>query len=133
LDLLAKKGERVVMPAAIAAGMVYFTSFAPNSEPCRSGGESFFYAVSYDEGIAPAEEDERGQAMTRFRGGGIASRPVLDIVNGTVIVQNSNQTITIVDIGIEYSPLTVKSWQEDFEDAVQAVEDADDGVGGTGE
>ena len=120
LDLDQKPGERVVKPAAIAAGLVFFTSFAPNAEPCRSGGESFFYRVFYDDGTIPEEDDGPGQAMTRFRGGGIASRPVLDIVNGTVIVQNSNQTITVEDIGVEYSPMTVKSWQEDFERYEQA-------------
>ncbi len=116
LDLTAKQGERVVKEAAVAAGLVFFTSFAPNSEPCRSGGESFFYRIVYDDGTVPDSDDDwRGQAQTRFRGGGIASKPVLDIVNGTVIVQNSNQTITIEEIGVAYSPLTVKSWQEDFD------------------
>ncbi len=116
LDLTAKKGERVVKEAAVAAGLVFFTSFAPNSEPCRSGGESYFYRIYYDDGTVPDTDDDwRGQAQSRFRGGGIASKPVLDVVNGTVIVQNSNQTITIEDIGVAYSPLTVKSWQEDFD------------------
>ncbi len=118
IDLTAKKGERVVKEAAVAAGLVFFTSFAPNSEPCRSGGESFFYRIIYDDGTVPETDDDwNGRVQTKFRGGGIASKPVLDIVNGTVIVQNSNQTITIEEIGVAYSPLTVKSWQEDFEQA----------------
>lgn len=115
IDLVARSGERVVKPAAVAAGLVFFTSFAPNDEPCRSGGYSYFYRINYDDGtVSESDDDWNGQAQTRFRGGGIASEPVLDIINGTVIVQNSNQTITIEEIGVAYSPLKVKSWQEDF-------------------
>ncbi len=103
MDLVQKKGERVTEPAAIAAGLVFFTSYAPFSEPCRSGGESFLYVPGVRRRRAPGEDDD-GPLQRKFRGGGIASRPVLDIVNGTVIIQSSNQNITVEEIGRTYAP-----------------------------
>ena len=66
-----------------------------------------------------AEDDGpgHGDQQYRFRGGGIASRPVVDIANESVIVQSSNQTITIEDIGTVFMRLNVRSWQEAFESA----------------
>lgn len=116
-DLLEDPGERVVEPAAIVAGSVFFTTFSPHDEPCRSGGESWLYQVDYDDGAVPDFDDSNGNQQYRFRGGGIASRPVIDIANESVIVQSSNQTITIEDIGAVFLHLNVRSWQETFDAA----------------
>lgn len=118
-NLMEDPGERVVEPAAIVAGTVFFTTFSPNDEPCRAGGQSWLYQVGYDDGSSLTTDDGNGngsgEPQFRFRGGGIASRPVIDISNETVIIQNSNQTITIEDIGMTFMHLNVRSWQETFE------------------
>lgn len=115
IDLVEEDGERVTEPATVAAEAVFFTSYAPFQQPCRSGGDSFFYRLEYDTGAdVEMEDDGPGNFQRMFRGGGIASRPVLDVVNGQVIIQNSNQTISVEEIGKAYMVMNVKSWQEDF-------------------
>ena len=127
INLVQKEGERVSEPATVAAEAVFFTSYAPFTEPCRSGGESYFYRLEYDTGGTVEMEDESsGNFQQKFRGGGIASRPVLDVVNGQVVIQNSNQTISVEDIGKAYMVMNVKSWQEDFSDVINDDDDDDD-------
>jgi hypothetical protein len=40
---------------------------------------------------------------------------VVDIVNETVIVQSSDATITVEEMGTTFFHLTVRSWQENYE------------------
>ena len=129
-NLMEDPGERVVEPAAIVAGTVFFTTFSPNDEPCRSGGQSWLYQISYDDGSGITADESNGSGSGapgfRFRGGGIASRPVIDITNETVIIQNSNQTITVEEIGAVFMHMKVRSWQEQFDelDAMNAAADS---------
>ncbi len=115
IDLDQATGERVTEPAAIVAGTVFFTTFAPNAEACSAGGRSWLYQVQYQDGSAPEESEDEDDGQLRYEGDGIASRPVIDITNESVIIQNSNQTITIEAIGSAFMHLNVRSWQENFE------------------
>jgi type IV pilus assembly protein PilY1 len=133
IDLIEDVGERVTEPATVAAEAVFFTSYAPFQQPCRSGGESFFYRLEYDTGgNVEMEDDGPGNFQRKFRGGGIASRPVLDVINGQVIIQNSNQTISVEEIGKAYMVMNVKSWQEDFSSVIDGQEDGDQEDDGDG-
>ena len=42
---------------------------------------------------------------------------MIDINNETVIIQNSNQTITVEEIGAVFMHMNVRSWQEQFDQA----------------
>ncbi len=107
-------GERITEPAAVVAGSVFFTSYQPSSEVCEAGGHSWLYRVAYNDGSVPDDGEEDGFDGDRRldMGDGIASRPVVDIVNESVIVQSSDATITIEDIGQVFFNLEVQSWQE---------------------
>ncbi len=113
---LEHEGERVTEPAAVVAGTVLFTSYAPSHELCSAGGFSWLWRVSYLDGDVPDDGEDDAWNGDRFveLGGGVASRPVVDIVNETVIVQSSDATITVQDIGQNFFHLTVRSWQETF-------------------
>ncbi len=110
-------GERVTETAVVVAGAVFFTTYVPSSDLCSAGGASWLYRLDYANGTVPddGEEDEwDGDAMIAL-GDGIASRPVVDVVNETVIVQSSDATIRVEEIGQQYFHLIVRSWQENFE------------------
>lgn len=110
-------GERVTEPAAVVAGAAFFTSFVPSSELCSAGGHSWLYRVDFQDGSVPddGEDDEWNGERAIALGDGVASRPVVDVVNETVIVQSSDATITVEDIGQAYFHLTVRAWQENFD------------------
>jgi type IV pilus assembly protein PilY1 len=108
-------GERITEKATVVAGTVFVTSFAPTQESCAGGGHSWLYWMSYNDGTAV--EDEYGGTQDRVEdlGDGVASRPVVDIVNETVIVQSSDATIEVQDIGTTFFHLNVRSWQENYD------------------
>jgi len=119
VDLWNASGERVTERAVIVAGTVFFTSYAPSMQACEAGGRSWVYHVHYRTGAEPEvdEEHEGTTAAERSEeiGEGVASRPVVDIVNENVIVQSSNANIAVQDIGAEIFHLTVRSWQENYD------------------
>jgi len=117
VDLWNEPGERVTETAVVAAGNVYFTAYAPSTEACTAGGRSWLYRMQYDDGSAMEDEEEEGEHLPRSQDldEGVASRPVVDIVNETVIVQSSDATITVEQMGTTFFHLTVRSWQENYE------------------
>jgi type IV pilus assembly protein PilY1 len=112
-------GERVTEPAVVVAGVVLFTSFLPSSQLCAAGGTSWLWRMSFTDGSVPddGEGDNWGGGRSIELGEGIASRPVVDVVNETVIVQSSDASITVQDIGQSFFRLTVRSWRETFDGA----------------
>lgn len=117
IELLRAAGERVTEPAAIVAGAVFFTSFAPSQDVCDAGGRSWLYRIDYRNGgaLENCEGDAWDGEIYLDLGQGVASRPVIDIVNETVIVQSSDATILVQDIGQTIFRLTVRAWQENFD------------------
>ena len=114
--------ERVTEAAAVVAGAVFFTSFAPNDDPCSVGGESWVYRLAYENGDVPddGEVDDFNGNRVRNLGEGVASRPVVDVVNESVIIQSSDATITVQAIGQTFDHLSVRSWQEDYQHVTPA-------------
>jgi len=120
LQLNQDPGERVTEPASVVAGTVFFTSYAPTGDVCAAGGRSWLYRVRYDNGGLPddGEEDDFGGSRVIALDEGIASRAVVDIVNESVIVQSSDASITVQDIGETFFHLNVRSWQESYDHVV---------------
>ncbi len=116
VDLWNKEGERVTEKAAVVAETVIFTSFAPTLEACAAGGESWIYQMSYrDGGLAPEQEGEGEEERSNSLGEGIASYPVVDLAQGTVVVQSSDASISVETIQSLYNRLVVRSWQENYD------------------
>lgn len=132
IDLWNKKdGERVTQVAAVVAGTVIFTSFAPSEDPCVAGGTSWLYQLDYrNGGLAENEESEDPEDRSTSLGEGIASYPVVDLASGKVVVQSSDASISVEDIAAAYQRLTVRSWAENWEDSQEQQAQMGDGDNG---
>ena len=117
VDLWNGEGERVAEQAAVVAETVVFTSFKPSLDACLAGGESWLYQMAYDTGGFAPEADDTGDESDRSisLGEGIASHPVVDLAEGTAVVQSSDASISVEKIASIIKLLTVRSWQESFE------------------
>ena len=102
--------------AEVAAGNVLVTSFAPSRDACIAGGESWLYRFNYQTGDGP-EDSEDGDHYPRVEslGEGIASHPVIDLASGKVVIQGSDATLHVEELGADYFHLIVHSWQESFD------------------
>ncbi|MCB1182625.1 PQQ-binding-like beta-propeller repeat protein [bacterium] len=120
-----QEGERVTEQAVVVAENVIFTSFAPTLDACVAGGSSYLYQMRYDDGGVPDYEDmEDPEDRSVDLGEGIASYPVVDLTEGTVVVQSSDASIKVQPIASLYQRLQVRSWQESY-DHVAPVTPAD--------
>jgi len=74
-------GEKVLAEGTVFAGVLYFTTFTPNTlDLCVPGGDAILYALQYKTG-APGADFIPGGTLERSLkiGGGIPSRPVIVI------------------------------------------------------
>jgi type IV pilus assembly protein PilY1 len=117
-DLGNAHGERATETAALVAGIVYFTSFAPNDEPCQGGGTSWLYAAKFRNGATHDDDDDDSNDTAGDRsdeiGDGITARPVIDIVNEKVLVQGSDTRIHVRDTIGEIRQLIVRSYRQQY-------------------
>ncbi len=49
------EGERTIFKSVLRGGIVFFTTFIPNSDPCSAGGYSYFFGVDMVNGGSPDE------------------------------------------------------------------------------
>jgi type IV pilus assembly protein PilY1 len=116
IDLVQAPGERITKQDALVGGVVYFTSFQPNSEVCGSGGRSWLYAVDFRDGSAKDNDDGSENDTTDGRvedlGSGIGSEPVFDFANEQIMVQLNDTRISVTDVQMEIRRLIVRSWRE---------------------
>jgi type IV pilus assembly protein PilY1 len=117
VNLWHEDSERVTESAIVVAKTVFFTAYAPNQDVCGFGGHSWLYRMAYDDGTMPKNEDGEEVYETRDEdlGEGVASRPVVDIINETVIVQSSDASIEVSPIEVDYFFLNVRAWQESYD------------------
>ena len=115
-------GERVTEPAVALEGVVYFTSFAPSTEPCDAGGNSWLYRVDM-RGGEPIDEDEDGdlddESRSESLGTGVASRPVVNLAGEELIVQTSDARLTIEELSAAPQKVLVRAWRERYDAALQ--------------
>ncbi|MFO0728462.1 MAG: PilC/PilY family type IV pilus protein [Myxococcota bacterium] len=80
-------GEKVVFDPAFSSGVVYFTSFQPNANPCLPGN-GYLYGFTYDACAAGIDSDGNGSADTTkiSVGNGLPTAPVINETAGKVIV-----------------------------------------------
>jgi type IV pilus assembly protein PilY1 len=118
VDLVEADGERIVEPDALVSGIVYFTSFAPNDEMCTTGGRSFLYAMKFRNGAGFDDDDDDSNDSTDGRvidlGDGIATKPVIDLINEKILVQGSDTRIHTQDTLGDLRMLTVRSWRQQY-------------------
>ncbi len=115
IDLVQTPGERMIRPDALAAGVVYFTTFAPTAALCASGGRSYLYTVDFLDGSAPdteegVEDDTTENRVEEFHEG-IGSDPIVDFANEQIIIQFSDTKLMPIDAKIAFQRLIVRSWR----------------------
>ncbi|MEW6680729.1 MAG: PilC/PilY family type IV pilus protein, partial [bacterium] len=79
--------EKTTEPALVYAGIVFFTSFIPTTQPCSAGGVGYVHAMNYRTGKAPETEvlEKKGKFYIKevgtlcttsvYLGQGVPSRP----------------------------------------------------------
>lgn len=66
----ANGAERVITdPLAVFSGVVFFTTYAPSGDVCSLGGNTYIWAVKYDNGNSPY--GLKGKALTQVSTGSI--------------------------------------------------------------
>jgi type IV pilus assembly protein PilY1 len=118
VDLEVQPGERITEADALVAGVIYFTSYAPSGDVCTAGGHSYLYAMKFRNGAAFDDDDNDGNDTTNGRitdlGEGIATKPVVDIINQHILVQGSDTRIHVEDTQGQIRLLTVRSWRQQY-------------------
>jgi len=76
IDMDAASGtqgaERMITdPLALPTGVVYFTTFSPNTDVCSMGGNTYLWAVNFSTGSAPNPSQVQGKALLQVSTGAI--------------------------------------------------------------
>jgi hypothetical protein len=127
LDMPVASSERILDEAVVLAGMVFFTSFIPDTAVCGFGGGARLYGLDYRTGL-PGEnegetvledmEDSLGNRR-RYRdlGSGMPSKPVFyfDRASRTpqLLIQQSDASVSNPNVNIEDRPMTIQSWSSE--------------------
>ncbi len=114
IDLVQQGGERIVEPAVVIDGVVYVTSFAPSQEVCSAGGVSWIYAMDYRNGSSANGDPELAADRVDDVGRGVASRPVVNLAEGDLIIQTSDARLNVLALATRPPLIRVRSWKESF-------------------
>jgi len=119
IDLIQAGGERVTSASTLVGGVVYFTSFQPNSDQCGAGGISWLYSADYKDGSSPDDDYGNENDTTTDRitdlDEGISSQPVFDLSAEEIIIQSSDGKLSILDSKSSVQRIVVRSWREIFQ------------------
>ncbi len=86
-------GEKVVFDPVISSGVVYFTSFKPNANPCLKG-DGYLYGIHYDSCGVGIDTDSDGNADTSK-----ITLPVQGLPTAPVINEAAGQVVVALDSG----------------------------------
>ncbi len=120
VDLVQSPGERVTQPAVVIEQVVYVTSTAPEQAVCSAGGHSWLYALNYRNGSSSRGNPENPDDRVSDLGTGIASRPVVNLEEGSLLVQTSDARINMQSLVTKPPRIRVRAWNEVYPTAAQA-------------
>lgn len=135
---LTTAGERVLDSALVAGGLVFFTTFVPESNSCSAGGDAYLYTYSMSFGklssdplessgmtekgsttglstgeyAAVTNDDGETIGYKAKIGSGVPTRPVIDSSGKYIIIQTSDAQIQRIQVNLPQSPLTLRGWKE---------------------
>jgi Tfp pilus tip-associated adhesin PilY1 len=79
---MSQQGEKILADPTVFGGVVYFTSYVPNTDPCGQSGDAYLYSIVYTSGAGAAFGSCPG-GSTRSQiiatGSGMASAPVISV------------------------------------------------------
>lgn len=114
-------GEKILAPPVVVLGMVLFTTFVPNTDPCSYGGDGYLYIVDYLTGISVLDFDEDDDLDKSDRsleiGHGIPTEPVITInADGDIVVYvGAGGGIFKLVLSSGGGNFSVESWREVFD------------------
>jgi Tfp pilus tip-associated adhesin PilY1/methionine-rich copper-binding protein CopC len=76
--------ERIISdPTASANGVVFFTSYIPNSSPCAFGGNTYVWALNYNSGAQPKASAMQGKALVQVSTGTLSQLSLSSVFSST--------------------------------------------------
>jgi type IV pilus assembly protein PilY1 len=114
-------GEKVLASPVVIFGIVFFTTFVPNTGPCSYGGDAYLYAVDYLNATAVLDFDTENEGLHK-------SDRTLDVGHGipteaVITIDTEGDTVVYVGVGGGVfrlagpdagTGLTIRSWREMF-------------------
>jgi type IV pilus assembly protein PilY1 len=113
-------GEKVLASPVVFYGMVLFTTFIPNTDPCSYGGNARFYAADYLNATAVMDLDADGDIDENDRskdiGHGIPTEAVVTIsatgeANAYI---GAGGGIILIHLPTSAGKFSIDSWRENF-------------------
>ncbi len=96
---LTSPGEKVLFDPILGNGVVYFTSYQPDTNPCNPGS-GFLYGVRYDScdpGLPAAQQSGTNPNRSSTTYSGLPMAPVLNETSGQVLVSYQDRVSRSVD------------------------------------
>jgi hypothetical protein len=96
---LTSAGEKALFDPILGNGVVYFTTYLPDSNPCNPGS-GFLYGVRYDScdpGLPAAQQSGTNPNRSSTTYSGLPMAPVLNEVSGQVLVSYQDRVTRSID------------------------------------
>jgi len=114
-------GEKILASPVVIYGMVLFSTFVPNIDPCSYGGDAYLYAVDYLSGVSVLNFDEENEGLHKTDrslniGHGIPTEAVVTIntEGETVVYVGAGGGIFRLVLPDVNRNFNIESWRELF-------------------
>ncbi len=114
-------GEKILAAPTVIYGMVLFSTFVPNTDPCSYGGDAYLYAVDYLSGGSVLNFDEENEGLHKTDrslniGHGIPTEAVVTInaEGDTVVYVGAGGGIFRLALPDVNTNFNIESWRELF-------------------
>jgi type IV pilus assembly protein PilY1 len=114
-------GEKILAAPVVIYGMVLFSTFVPDTDPCSYGGDAYLYAVDYLSGVSVLDFDEENEGLHKTDrslniGHGIPTEAVVTInaEGKTVVYVGAGGGIFRLLLPDVNGNFNIESWRELF-------------------